>query len=95
MSLVNPEKLNYKYSVSTKKYAFSPTQIYDDGKKTIMVLKGELQELPVFHMKEGNKLLMVNYRVKGNYIIVDRTFDKGVLSVGKQKVYIKNKAQYR
>ena len=46
-------------------------------------------------MKEGNKLLMVNYRVKGNYIIVDRTFDKGVLSVGKQKVYIKNKAQYR
>ena len=95
MTLVNPEKLNYKYSISTKRYAFAPTQIYDDGKKTIMVLRGEIQETPVFHIKEGDKLLMVNYRIKGNYLIVDRTFDKGVLSVGNKKVYIKNKAQYR
>ncbi len=95
MTLVNPENLNYKYSVSTKKYDFSPTQIFDDGNKTVMIMREKLQELPAFHIKEGKNLVMVNYRVKGNYLIVDRLFDKGVLSVGKHKVYIKNKGQNR
>ena len=94
MTLVNPENLNYKYSISTKKYDFAPSQIYDDGSRTIMIMK-DLQELPSFHIKEGKELIMVNYRVKGNYLIVDRIFDKGVLSVGKHKVYIKNKGQHR
>lgn len=91
MTLMNPEELNYKYSVSTKKYPFSPTQIFDDGNKTFMLLREKLQEMPTFHMKEGKKLLMVNYRVKGKYIIIDRTFEKGVLTLGNKKVYIKNK----
>ena len=95
MTLVNPENLNYKYSVSTKKYEFSPTQIFDDGNKTVMIMREKLQELPSFHIKEGKNLVMVNYRVKGNYLIVDRLFDKGVLSVGRHKVYIKNKGQNR
>ena len=88
---MNPEELNYKYSISTKKYEFSPEQIFDDGSKTFILMREKLQELPTFHMLEGKNLLMVNYRVKGKYLIVDRTFEKGVLSVGNKKVYIKNK----
>ena len=91
MTLMNPEELNYKYSISTKKYEFSPEQIFDDGRKTFILMREKLQELPTFHMLEGKTLLMVNYRVKDKYLIIDRTFEKGVLSVGKKKVYIKNK----
>ena len=34
-------------------------------------MKSHLQELPALYMREGKQLLLVNYRVKGNYLIVD------------------------
>jgi P-type conjugative transfer protein TrbG len=92
MAKVDPSKLNYNYSVSTKKYEFVPSSIFDDGTKTYLVMKDNLQELPAFYMKEGNKLLLVNYRVKGNYLIVDRTFTEGALILGNKKVVIKRRA---
>lgn len=91
MAKVDPSKLNYNYSVSTKKYEFVPSSIFDDGTKTYLVMKDNLQELPAFYMKEGNKLLLVNYRVKGNYLIVDRTFTEGALILGNKKVVIKRR----
>lgn len=91
MAKVDPSKLNYNYSVSTKKYEFVPSSIFDDGTKTYLVMKDNLQELPAFYMKEGNKLLLVNYRVKGNYLIVDRTFTEGALILGNKKVIIKRR----
>lgn len=91
MTLTDPSKLNYSYTVSTKKYDFAPTTIFDDGKKTFLVMKSNLQELPALFMKENGKLLTVNYRVKGNYLIVDRTFQEGALQLGKKRVIFKRK----
>lgn len=91
MSLMNPNKLNYAYTVSTKKYEFVPSTIFDDGKKTFLVMKENLQELPALYMKEDKKLLLVNYRVKGNYLVVDRTFEEGALILGNKRVTIKRK----
>lgn len=87
----DPSKLNYKYTVSTKRYDFVPTTIFDDGVKTFLVMKEKLEELPAFYVKDGKELLLVNYRVKGNYLIVDRTFKEGVLLLGKKRVIIKKK----
>lgn len=87
----DPSKLNYKYTVNTKRYDFVPSTIFDDGTKTFLVMKNEIQEMPAFYVKEGKELFLVNYRVKGNYIIIDRTFDEGVLQLGKKKVIIKRK----
>ena len=89
MSKVDPSKLNYHYTVSTKKYDFTPSTIFDDGSKTYIVMKKNLQELPALYMKEGSNLLLVNYRVKGNYLIVDRTFSEGALILGNKKIVIK------
>ncbi|MGL4976705.1 MAG: TrbG/VirB9 family P-type conjugative transfer protein [Cetobacterium sp.] len=91
MTLTDPRNLNYKYSVNTKKYSFVPSIIFDDGKKTFLIMKQDLQELPSFYIKEDKKLLLVNYRVKGNYLIIDRTFDTGVLRLGNKEITIKRR----
>lgn len=97
MTLIDPSQLNYGYTVNTKKYSFVPGTIFDDGKKTFLVMKDELQEMPAFYIKEGKSLLPVNYRIKGNYLIVDRIFDEAVLRMGddkhKQQVIIKRKKE--
>lgn len=87
----DPANLHNNYSVSTKRYEFSPSSVYDDGNKTFIVMKKELQEMPAFYVKNGKELLLVNYRTKGNYIIIDRTFKEGVLMLGKKRVIIKRK----
>lgn len=95
MTLADPSKLNYNYTVNNKKYPFVPSTIFDDGKHTYLVMKDNLQELPTLHIKDGKSLLLVNYRIKGNYFIVDRTFDEAVLRLGdnknKKQVIIKRK----
>ena len=91
MTLTDPRNLNYKYSVNTKKYPYVPSVIFDDVKKTFLVMNSNLQELPSFYIKDGKKLLLVNYRVKGNYLIVDRTFQEGVLRVGEKEITIRRR----
>lgn len=88
----NLEEHNYNYTVSTKKYDFTPSSIFDDGQKTYFVLKNT-QELPVFYIREkGSKEdQLVNFRIQGNYYIIDRIFEEGVLKLGNKRIVIKNK----
>ena len=88
------DNLNYDYTLSTKKYRFSPSQVFDDGKKTIIILKENLQELPVLYILDDSKEgYVVNYRIKGQgkQLIVDRLFDKAELVLDRKKVIIKKK----
>ena len=88
----NLEDHNYNYTVSTKRYDFTPSSIFDDGQKTYFVLKNT-QELPVFYIREkGSKQdQLVNFRIQGNYYIIDRIFEEGVLKLGNKRIVIKNK----
>ena len=47
--------------------------------------------MPSLYIKDGNKLLLVNYRVKGSYLIVDRLFTEAELRIDNKKVIIKKK----
>ena len=96
LTLTNIDNLNFRYKIS-KKYSWTPTNIYDDGQKTIFVMPEKVQELPAFLIKDddGTTSLAI-YRVKGNengmkVFIVDRVFKEGYLVLGKRKVLIKNK----
>ncbi|SKA06106.1 type IV secretion system protein VirB9 [Cetobacterium ceti] len=86
------ENHNYNYTISTKKYDFAPSTIFDDGEKTYFVLKN-VQELPVFYIRDkGSKVdQLVNFRIQGNYYIVDRIFEEGVLKLGNKRIVVKNK----
>lgn len=89
--IIDPTSLNYNYTLSTNKYNFSPEQVFNDKTKTYILLKEELQEMPSLYIKEGKNLLLVNYRKKGNYLIVDRLFDEAELRIENKKVIIKRK----
>lgn len=87
--IVNPENLNFNYSFDNKKsVGFCPTQVYDDNVKTYLIFKNHLQELPVLYVTENDETFLVNYRVKGNMFIVDRTFKEAELRIGKDTIKI-------
>jgi type IV secretion system protein VirB9 len=62
--------------------------VFDDGKKTFIQMPKELRvyEAPtLFILDEDSEPMLVNYRVKGDYYIVDRLFDQAELRVGPHK----------
>ena len=85
------EFLAYGYTISTNKYNFAPQQVFNDSKKTYIQLKEDIQETPSLYIKDGNKLLLVNYRTKGSFLVVDRLFSEAELRIDNKKVIIKKK----
>lgn len=94
--LLSLDDLNTKYTIS-KKYSWTPTQIMDNGEKTLLFMPSNLQEVPAFLVRtEDSDEAVVTFRIKetpgGTKIyIVDRIFKEGVLILGNKKVIIKNK----
>lgn len=79
--------LNFKYKIKPdRKYPWTPIRAFDDGNKTYIQMSPEMKssEAPVLFIKDGEKLNLVNYRIKGEYYIVDRLFGEGELRSGKK-----------
>ena len=60
--------------------------MFDDGRRTLVefppsVAQGEMP--PFFVLGKDGEAELVNYRVSGRYIIVDRLFEKAELRLGK------------
>lgn len=67
-----------------------PTQVYDDGQRTYIILnsKSLLTEYPAV-FNEKNEI--INYRVKDNIIIIDNLIEKVTLNLDGKKVTIEKK----
>lgn len=81
-------RLNFDYRVSGDKVGWRPQQVYDDGAKVHLVFPagiaaGELP--PLFLIDAAGKGGLVNYRVEGRQIIVDRLFDRAELRLGDKR----------
>jgi type IV secretion system protein VirB9 len=80
------DALFYDYEIKGNS-SFRPLRVMDDGAKTYIEMSPQNahRDLPtlVIEGPGGNEL--VNYRVKDNYYIVDRLFDKGALLLGEGK----------
>ncbi|CAL7891315.1 TrbG/VirB9 family P-type conjugative transfer protein [Fusobacterium necrophorum] len=94
---INIEEINSNYTVS-KRYNWTPVQIFDDGQKTYFMMSHKLQEMPTFLVRTEDKdLAIVTFRVKETesgtkLIVIDRIFKEGVLKLGKKTVIVKNKS---
>ncbi len=78
---------NYKVRVVQGKPKWTPIAVFDDGKKTFIEFPKEMlnREAPaLFVLSSGNETQLVNYRVKNNYYIVDRLFERAELRVGQE-----------
>lgn len=93
MMTVNAKELHIHYKVSPGSRRWAPDSVFDDGQKTFLKMKPEIRTgvAPVFMIEENGKTVLVNYRIVGNYYIIDRIFDYGKLMVGTDKVEIKRR----
>jgi P-type conjugative transfer protein TrbG len=86
---INPDQLRFSYEISsTWSYSWTPVRVFDDGKKTFIQMPKDMRvsEAPVlFLIEDGSEPLLTNYRVKGDYYIVDRLIEKAELRVGPTK----------
>lgn len=78
-------RLNFGYRIEGEA-AFRPLRVYDDGRRTVIefppaVARGEMPPLFVLDPK-GDAAQLVNYRVDGLRIVVDRLFDAAELRLG-------------
>lgn len=86
--------LDFNYSISTDKYDFTPTSIYNDGVKTVLSFSNTMQEAPVIMVKGAeNKYEVVNFEYEKNKIIVHRVIKEAQLIVGKNKIKIKHRVK--
>lgn len=89
------ENLRFNYEI-TGDAPFRPLVVFDDGRFTYFKLSASLQELPaLFAVIEGNEYSLVNFEVKGDYIVAQRLLEKAVLKLGKAEVKVTQSTERR
>jgi len=99
-AIVTADKLNFNYKVSGGNEEIRPVRVFDDGAKTYIQMRPEIQnrEAPaLLVLGPDGKGEMTNYRVQQQTYVVDRLFDRArlILGAGKkaQKVEISREQQ--
>ncbi|MGT2460240.1 TrbG/VirB9 family P-type conjugative transfer protein (plasmid) [Cupriavidus basilensis] len=69
---------------------FKPITVFNDGRQTFLRLP-TVQDQPGVFLYEDDKPSLVNYVVKGDYVIVDRVANKLLLKLGKREVRVTRK----
>ncbi len=77
--------LNFDYRISGAKLAWRPARVFDDGRQTIVEFSRDVgvgEMPPLFILGDKDRAELVNYRVEGRYLVVDRLFDRAELRLG-------------
>lgn len=97
MEGVSPEYLSFDYKMSylsrrKNKITWLPKRVYDDGRKTYIVLNEDVmnKKLPGLFDQKNN---VINYRVSQNILIIDHLIEKVTLKLNKDKVTIEKKTK--
>lgn len=80
--------LNFRYRIGGDKAEWRPLRVFDDGRQLYVEFAGDIgvREMPpLFVLGTRGEAELVNYRVHGRYMIVDRLFDRGELRLGAGK----------
>lgn len=80
--------LNFRYRIAGDKAAWRPVRAFDDSRQLIIefgedIATGDMP--PLFVIGGSGEAELVNYRVQGRYMIVDRLFERGELRLGAGK----------
>lgn len=77
--------LNFRYRISGDRTAWRPTRAFDDGRQVFVEFGEDIatSEMPPLFVLGADKAAeLVNYRVQGRFMIVDRLFDHAELRLG-------------
>jgi type IV secretion system protein VirB9 len=83
---IDVDRLNFGYRIDGARPPWRPTQVFDDGRQVFIefpagIAEGEMPPLFVLGPK-GKDAELVNYRVRGRHMIVDRLFQVAELRLG-------------
>ena len=79
------DKLRFRYAVSGDSPPWRPVRAFDDGSKVYIEFPDRIDQgeaPPLFVIGPAGESELVNYRVRGNYYIVDRLFAAAELRLG-------------
>jgi type IV secretion system protein VirB9 len=81
---VDPAQLNFAYTVDGSNVPWKPIRAFDDGSHVYIQMPPGMKssEAPALLVNAGSGSQMVNYRVKGNYYVVDRLVTDAILVSG-------------
>lgn len=88
---VQIDRMNFDYRIRGAA-AFRPAQVFDDGRFTYVQMPVSLQEMPALFVgaesgatEEGQ---LVNYTVRGRFLVVHRLADRFMLRLGPATVHV-------
>src|SRR4029077_8361366 len=82
---VDISALNFRYEIEGDTPAWRPLRAFDDGSKVYVEFPSRLDQgeaPPLFVVGAQGSTDLVNYRVKGNYYVVDQLFAAAELRLG-------------
>jgi type IV secretion system protein VirB9 len=90
---VELDKINFRYRIEGDRAPWRPLRAFDDGRQVFIEFPrgiGQGEMPPLFIVgPEGKTSELVNYRVRGNHMIVDRLFAAAELRFGAAKKQIR------
>jgi P-type conjugative transfer protein VirB9 len=91
---VSPDQLNFDYAVKGDVASLKPSQVFDDGTFTWFRTPSSWQEMPaIFMVDVSGDPALVNYTVRGDYLVVQRLAPAFLLKLGKVEVQVVNNKQ--
>lgn len=86
-------KYNFSYTISGSEY-IAPIRIFDDGEFTYFQFPSMSTDVPAFFLvdKEGHEAL-INYRVEGKYIVIERIASQFTLRHGSEITCVFNETR--
>jgi type IV secretion system protein TrbG len=85
---VDVSTLNFRYRIEGDRAAWKPVRAFDDGRQVFVefpagISQGEMP--PLFVTGAAGDAELVNYRVQGRYMVVDRLFAAAELRLGDRR----------
>lgn len=80
----DPAALNFSYKIKGPDVPWRPVRAFDDGSHVYIQMPPGMKtaDAPALLIAASSGNQMVNYRVRGNYYVVDRLFDDAVMVAG-------------
>jgi type IV secretion system protein VirB9 len=89
----DPDKYNFHYTISGPD-EIAPLRIFDDGQFTYFQFRNKNADVPAFFkVDEDGSESLINYRTRGDYIVVERVARRFTLRHGKQIVCVFNEGR--
>ncbi len=82
------QDINFRYAITGDNPPWRPLRAFDDGHKVYIEFPGRIDQgevPPLFVIGPDGDSELVNYRMRGNYYVVDRLFGAAELRLGQDK----------